>query len=294
MIRAIKALFNKAFLGGEWSIAIKREEEKKYRVQNEDHKDYWLADPFLYFYDEKYYLFCEKYLRKKSKGTIGVFEINEDLSITDLGIAIEEQHHLSYPHMFEVGKDLYMIPESSGAKTIDLYICDTFPLGWKKVKTLADNIYAVDSNTFINKGQRYLITYVYQNGIPFVRVYTFDDISLTINPVCECEYSENVGRGAGNIFRKDGIAIRPTQNQRLKYGESLFFNEIKFDGYTYSECTVSEMRIENVTTDGKKQYKRIHTYNTLDDLEVVDIRSEKYELFLMVEKIRRRLYNKGR
>lgn len=294
MANIIKDLFDKAFLGGEWSVALKRKDEEIYLVQNEGHKDYWIADPFLYKRGGKCYLFCEKYLRRKSKGVIGVFEINDDLSLNDLGVAIDEPYHISYPHVFEIGNYLYMIPESSGARTIDLYICDSFPLKWRKIKTLENDLYAVDSNTFIKEGQRFLITYVYQNRVPFLQVYVFDDVNLALELVCVHEYDDNVGRGAGNIFFEDGVAIRPTQNQKMKYGESLLFNEMQFSGNVYCENIRHELKVDDIKSNGRKRYKRIHTYNSLDELEVVDIRSEEYKPFLIFEKLKRRLYNKGR
>ncbi len=293
MLKAVKKIFNKAFLGGEWSVAIKRSDKEVYLVQNEKRKEYWIADPFLYRHNDKYYLFCEKYLRKKDKGTIGAFEVNEDLSLTDLGIVLEESHHLSYPHMFEINGAIYMIPESSGARSIDLYICAEFPLHWKKIKTLANDVYAVDSNTFVIDGKRYLLTYIYREGVPYLSLYGFDETTLTLKLLSECAYHDNIGRGAGNIFLKDNVLIRPTQNQRLKYGESVFFNEINIDNGVCSESFVRELKISDIKTDGKNEYKRIHTYNSIDDIEVVDLRDEKYEFLLILKKIKRRFYNKG-
>ena len=67
-----------------------------------------------------------------------------------------------------------------------------------------------------------------------------------------------------------------------------------FSGEVYCESIIRELKVDDIKSNGKKRYKRIHTYNSLDEIEVVDIRSEEYEPFLIFEKLKRRLYNKGR
>ena len=80
-----------------------------------------MADPFIFKYESKYFLFCEAYMRKTNKGVIRVFKINDDLSLEDLGNVIEQEYHMSYPHVFNTQNGIYMIPETSGNRTIELY-----------------------------------------------------------------------------------------------------------------------------------------------------------------------------
>ncbi|MDU3411318.1 hypothetical protein [Clostridium sp.] len=292
MVKKIENLFKKLFIGGEWSIAFKNINHKDYQVKIENNKDYWGADPFLWKYKGDYYLFCEKYLRNKDKGVIGVFKIEENFKLLDMGIVLEENYHLSYPQIFSLNGTIYMIPESSGNHTVDLYKCVEFPMKWVKCKNILRNIYAVDTNTIDINEKIYMITYVYKENVPYLQVYIFDE-KFSAKLIYEKKYLVNIGRGAGNIFINQNKLIRPTQNQKQKYGESVIFNEIlDIEGYTEKE--VGKLTIDDISVIGQNKYKRIHTYNRLDDIEVIDVRSEKFDMFLAYKKMRRRLYNNGR
>lgn len=284
-------ILEKMFLGGEWSVAIKYKNEKSFQVKQENNKEYWLADPFIFKYESKYFLFCEAYMRKTNKGVIRVFKIKDDLSLEDLGNVIEQEYHMSYPHVFNTQNGIYMIPETSGNRTIELYKCIEFPLKWKLEKILVKDIYAVDSNYFSYAGKSFLVTYIYENEKPHLEVYSVDE-RWNMRLLQKKEYKENTGRGAGNfIINKDSI-IRPTQNQKNKYGESIYLKKCTIDQEdVYNEKIVSEICIDKICIDGKNEYKRIHTYNTIDNIEVIDVRSETIDLFLVWKKIKRRLYN---
>lgn len=284
-------ILEKMFLGGEWSVAIKHKNEKSFQVKQENNKEYWLADPFVFKYENKYFLFCEAYMRKINKGVIRVFKINDDLSLEDLGNVIEQEYHMSYPHVFNTKNGIYMIPETSGNRTIELYKCIEFPLKWKLEKILVKDIYAVDSNYFSYANKSFLVTYIYENEKTYLEIYSVDE-RWNMRLLQKKEYKENTGRGAGNfIINKDSI-IRPTQNQKNKYGESIYLKKCTIDQEdVYNEEVVSEICIDKICIDGKNEYKRIHTYNTIDNIEVVDVRSETIDLFLVWKKIKRRLYN---
>ena len=105
------------------------------------------------------------------------------------------------------------------------------------------------------------------------------------------DYKENTGRGAGNFIINNDSIIRPTQNQKNKYGESVYLKKCTIEKDTYNEEVVSEICIDKIHINGRNEYKRIHTYNMIDNIEVVDVRSETMDLFLVWKKIKRRLYN---
>lgn len=283
-------IFEKMFLGGEWSVAIKHKNEECFQVQQENNKEYWLADPFIFKNENEYFLFCEAYMRKTNKGVIRAFKIKDNLSLEDLGNVIEQEYHMSYPQVFNTKHGIYMIPETSGNRTIELYKCIEFPLKWKLEKILVEDIYAVDSNYFSYANKNFLVTYVYEKEKPYLEVYTVDE-GWNISLLQKKEYKENTGRGAGNFIINNDSIIRPTQNQKNKYGESVYLKNCTIEKDTYNEDVVSEICIDKIHINGRNEYKRIHTYNMIDNIEVVDVRSETIDLFLVWKKLKRRLYN---
>ena len=68
-------------------------------------KDYFLADPFLYKKNKTYFVFAEKYDLNKKLGKIVIFKIKNN-SFVELGTAIDEPFHLSFPYVFEYRKKI--------------------------------------------------------------------------------------------------------------------------------------------------------------------------------------------
>ena len=58
---------------------------------------------------------------------------------------------------------MFMIPESSANKTIDLYECKEFPYTWNHKMTLFNNIDAVDTNLIFHKSFWWLFTNIKSN-----------------------------------------------------------------------------------------------------------------------------------
>ena len=79
-----------------------------------------VADPFLFVYQDKLFLFYEK-KRNYSPGVI-CMTCTEDLTHWSNSVVVLEEHfHLSYPYVFEEKGNVYMIPETSAVGDIRLY-----------------------------------------------------------------------------------------------------------------------------------------------------------------------------
>jgi hypothetical protein len=117
----------------------------------------FLADPFVIKYEDRKIIFVEDYHFKFNKGKISAYEITAE-GHKEIGVAIEEKFHLSYPFLFESNKGLFMMPETHEAKDIRIYKCVEFPLKWELHKILIRNIRAVDSNIFSFNNKYWLFT----------------------------------------------------------------------------------------------------------------------------------------
>ncbi|KAK9282696.1 hypothetical protein L1049_010916 [Liquidambar formosana] len=91
----------------------------------------FVADPFLYVQGDTLYLFYETKNSITLQGDIGVAKsIDKGATWQQLGIALDEDWHLSYPYVFKYLGQIYMMPESSQKGELRLYRALNFPLQW--------------------------------------------------------------------------------------------------------------------------------------------------------------------
>ncbi|XP_015941198.1 glucosamine inositolphosphorylceramide transferase 1 [Arachis duranensis] len=97
----------------------------------------FVADPFLFIQGDDYYIFYETKNAITMQGDIGVSKsTDKGATWKHLGIALDEDWHLSYPYVFEHDGKKYMMPEGSKKGDLRLYEAVNFPLHWKLKKVL--------------------------------------------------------------------------------------------------------------------------------------------------------------
>ncbi|KAK4754551.1 hypothetical protein SAY87_002655 [Trapa incisa] len=97
----------------------------------------FVADPFIYMQGNDLYLFYETKNSITGKGDIGVAKSTDDgATWKQLGIALDEDWHLSYPYVFEYQGQIYMMPEGSAKGDLRIYRAVNFPLQWKLEKII--------------------------------------------------------------------------------------------------------------------------------------------------------------
>ena len=132
----------------EWSIAIYRGAslgDLQPAIAPALTADGFAADPFLF----EGHLFFEV---KTNKGEIAVAEFP---SLRDLGVVLAEPFHLSYPHVFRAGEEIFMTPESIEARAVRLYRAVEFPRQWELDRVIVDGVYA-DPTPFEHGGRWWL------------------------------------------------------------------------------------------------------------------------------------------
>ncbi len=144
-----------------WNVGIYRGHWESFDFKNSiiisNPRNHFLADPFVMSKNNKDYCFVEDFDLEKSKGAISVYEIGKAEAI-NVGQALEENFHLSFPYLFECDSTIYMLPETSENKDIRLYESIEFPLQWKLSKVIKKNIHAVDSMIFKYNNRWWLFT----------------------------------------------------------------------------------------------------------------------------------------
>lgn len=279
-----------------WTIAYRKREASTTLLNNlgkaftviPNPKRYWCADPFVFTYQERTYLFAELYDNKPHRGVIGVCELTEEGS-TEWRVVIREKHHLSYPFVFCWKDAVYMIPESYVANEITLYRAVDFPDKWERVRAVCEDFCTVDSTLFRHDERLYMLTQKQPEGslmlFPMGNDYTISEAPIIAQTVPE------QNRPAGQLFCQNDKLIRPAQDCSNGYGCALNFYEVDTVSNTeFSEHLIRKIYPNEIVSNHVPAPEGIHTYNFNEYYEVVDLKNYKAEPFWFLKRIYRALY----
>lgn len=268
----------------EWTVARVKESpvdfigaERRANVDYlyERNKSRYLADPCVVVRDERAYVFCEEYRRGANIGAVSVSEIGER-GAHALRAAIEEPHHLSYPHIFEHGGQTYCVPESGGIRKVCLYRCVEFPDRWEYVHTLIDGFDAADSTIVAYGGRWWLFCTSSEAAAKgfYSHLYVWHAADLfgtwtqhVRNPV---KIDARSSRPAGPFFVHEGRLYRPAQDCSRSYGGAVQINRVD----KLSETEFEESVVGIIRPPRSKYTRGLHTLSAAGDVCVVDV--ERY------------------
>lgn len=196
--------------------------------------EFW-ADPFIFNYEDDNYIFFENYNYSSKIGKISCGRI-KDNELVDITVVLDLDYHLSYPFIFEEDGDIFLMPETSGNKRLEIYKCVVFPNKWELYSTafegemVADASFYVDDNKqrwlFINKQED--LNSTMENEL---FIYKVDSLKLEHlephlqNPVI---INSKTARNGGAIFKYKDKIYRPSQaNIEGVYGRALNINLIE-------------------------------------------------------------------
>ncbi len=231
------------------------------------------ADPHVFVHGGRYYVFIEEMLFSENKGFISVLQIDEDGRYSQPVKVLERDYHLSYPQVFAWDGEIYMLPESSANRTIELYRCVEFPHRWELARVLIEDIEAVDASLLFDQGRWWLFCAVKQHPAASendeLHIFYSDDLldghwqPHAANPVIS---DVTVARPAGRIYRQGMRWIRPSQNCAGIYGFGFNLNAI----VELDETRYREERLACVTADRHPPMIATHTWAREGRLTVVD------------------------
>ncbi len=234
-------------------------------------KDRYWGDPFILQRDDCYHVFIEEKLYATGLGRIACLTLDAEGNLVSQQSVLERPYHLSYPFLFEEGDDLFMMPETAGHRTIELYRCAHFPDTWEFVRELMTDIYAVDATLLKHNHKYWLFANVKAPGgssLDSLYLYYASDLRAgqwtphPHNPIIRDIAS---ARPAGRIFLQNGQLIRPSQDCSRRYGYALKFNRIT----SLTETDYAEVPEMGFTPRGSK-YLATHTFNQAGGLTVID------------------------
>ena len=240
------------------------------------------ADPFLAIESGHHYLFYEKADPVTFKGKLVCMDL--DASRRKARTILKEPFHLSYPNVFKVRNQWYMIPESKQNHKITLYQATEFPWKWEKVRDLLEGN-AVDT-TFLYKDNKWIFFTYMDNALHiFTAEADQDGLPEKLKEVKSQKASKR-SRPGGNFVTEKEKLYRPAQIGEHFYGEGLVYCRQKWNiPYDlYEEEETEELRAEQMKTPGHDVIG-IHTYNRLQDMEVVDLYCEQRGIIAVIKKL---------
>lgn len=232
------------------------------------------ADPFLFKYNNTEYVFFENYSYKNKRAKISCGRINENKIVEVLDV-LSLNYHLSYPFVFEEEGEIFMMPETSENKRLEIYKCINFPTQWELYSTAFVGESVADAFFFDdNQNQKWLfINKQAASTTPLnseLFIYKVDSLLLnnlqphSQNPVF---IDARVARNGGAIFKHKGKLYRPSQrNVDGVYGKALNINQIE-------ELTIDvyrERTVKVVEPNFDKELTALHHLHQIDGAFVFD------------------------
>ncbi len=231
---------------------------------------YW-ADPFPVTYGNEKYIFFEDFDRKRRRAHLAVVRVDENGRAGTPIKVLERPYHLSYPFVFQWQGEFYMLPETRGNRSVELYRAVDFPTRWELVGAVMRDINAADATMAEIDGRWWLFVNVGVEGAG-----NADELHLFYaetplgpwtpharNPI---KSDARSARPAGRILQHGGDYFRPAQDCSGWYGRALVLNRIvHLDPHNYVEEEVG--RIE---ADPSGRLLGTHTFNVAGDLVCLD------------------------
>lgn len=236
--------------------------------------EYW-ADPFLIAHKGEVFAFFEVYDYRTGRGHIAAGRLTEG-RLDFIGDALRTPYHLSYPFVFRHGDDIFMLPETSETKRLEIWRATDFPLQWTLHATAMEGVVASDS-TLARVGQQWwLFSNLCRDSfndfcseLHLFRVDGPDLTGITAHPLNPVVVNSRTARGGGRIFNQDGRLFRPSQvNSHGTYGYGLNIMEIVALGETRYE----EKLVRRMTPRDVPGIIGIHHIDVLDDTVIFDVR----------------------
>ncbi|MFE6995695.1 hypothetical protein ACFVAE_07030 [Microbacterium sp. NPDC057659] len=228
------------------------------------------ADPFPFEHEGRAYLFVEDFEHSVGRAGISVVPWTEDGPDGVPVPVLEHDVHLSYPFVLEHDGDVWMIPETSGARTVELYRAVRFPWTWERHSILLEDVEASDSTPFRHGGRWWLTATVGDGGSLSDSLWLWSAPDLRgpwsphrNNPVLVDIAS---ARPAGRVVQHEGRLLRPVQDCRAGYGAALAVAEItRLDDEAFEQCVIRRFAPGEAWPG-----TRLHTLNTGGGIETVD------------------------
>lgn len=251
----------------------------------------WCADPFVFEYKGRTYIFAELFDYLKDYAGIA-YSVLENNKFSKWKVVIQEKFHMSYPHVFERDGEIYMIPETSENETLTLYKAKQFPDVWVKDKVLLENAKIVDTtleSPDLSKslGLTYKIT---ENSKWQLLLFELDNEKITFSDLGVLCDNASIARPGGGFFEYNGEKFRVSQDCEIDYGYAINFMKLtEFSKNGFAEKKEKYVSPNDINIDKRFCITGIHTYNANCNYEVIDVKHLDYNILYFLLRICRKV-----
>lgn len=181
----------------------------------------FIADPFLFYHHNTWYIFIEVLNAETAQGDIGMLSSLDGKSWQYDGIVLNEPFHLSYPFVFEDNDHIYMIPEAAHGKGVFLYEASEFPRKWIRRKTLVNRALR-DPTLFHHNNQWWMFASVEKNRELQLFIADHPEGPWTEHPQSPViQDNANIARCGGRVSPACGSLYRIAQDCEPNYGNQI-------------------------------------------------------------------------
>ena len=216
----------------------------------------FVADPFMIKTKDTWHMFFEVMNADTLKGEIGLAASEDGMKWNYAGIILNEPFHLSYPYVFQIDDEYYMIPESYKSNTIRLYRADLFPGKWSLAGILMDGPW-VDCSVFRHEGRWWMFACPAFSKSSALELFHAETIAgpwraHALNPIIGS--NNRNARPAGRVIADGAALIRFTQDCHPNYGTSVRAFEI----FQLTPSTYVEREVERspILEGGGREWNR--------------------------------------
>ena len=249
----------------------------------------WYADPIPFFWNEKQYVFVEIFEKFKGKGCIGVCDYTSDGVLHRPHHIIEEDFHMSFPNVFEVGKEIYMIPECSGVEQIRIYKMENKINNWKVVNVfesvgeIVDVAVWKEEKLLLLLGTRINPENKHQSRLVLYSLQNIGEKNAVLNKEWEAEEYSYDTRNGGNFVKIKNEHFRVVQHSTKNiYGEFITLKQIlQLNSKELKEKHMQKLDIFSQNIHLPSYIYRmwgIHTYGLGREIEIVDVLCQRFSL----------------
>lgn len=283
--RVARRAAEKALTVEEWSIAYRFSDDESWNGSLDGfHRldppkgGFW-ADPFPIQVRGRNYIFFEELLAGADKAHICVIEVDREGRASAPLKVLERPYHLSYPFLIEEDGQLYMIPETAGNNTVEIYRCVEFPTKWKLERVLMNGVFCADATLHRDGDKWWMFANAATAGSDIndeLHLFSADELLGDWTPHRRNPVKSDVrgSRPAGRLFRSGNRLYRPGQIGAPLYGSGIAINRVTRltqDEYLEEE----DRRIVPPANSARGQAPSeavlgIHTINRAGDLSVTD------------------------
>lgn len=255
----------------QWCVALRREGGRFVPVSDDGRRYY--ADPFLFSWSGRTFLFVEDFRRATRRAVISAAEVIGDRLAAAPVTVLERPYHLSYPAVFAEDAAVYMLPETAENRTVELYRATEFPWKWELERVLIEGVALADATPHFHQGRWWLFAAAAAHGTRCDELCIFYSEKLSgpwrphpANPVnSDCRSA----RPAGRIVRCGDRLFRPAQDCEDGYGTGIVWHEI----VELTPTRFREVELAHIKAPHILGFDGLHTYDRLGALEVVDFKA---------------------